>query len=756
MGSVRPWLDSISLRWKLPLAIGALWIMAVGALAWLAYGQVVGAERAVAAERLRAVSRQLADGIEADVARTLGGVSGMAARPPVVALLRSVTASDRPQPLIDTPSRAAASMALADTGRRRERVAATELWDLRGGRLIVSGRDSAAVAGLDVRALQRAVAAADSGVAGPFQRLGDSLVIPLASPVRDAGRTIGYVVQWRHVLNPPAQREQMAQLIGAGSALLLGTPAPDGVWTDLVGVVTPPPVGSAPSDSLTRYERASAGARLAVPHRIAGTPWLLVVELSEGQVLAPARRFLERVAVVALIVLLLGLAGVWWLTRRMTRRLTRLADAADTVSALPEPGHPPGPPGDEVSRLGAAFDRMAARVTETHRALEANVAELQATRDRFAHTQRMEAVGRLAGGIAHDFNNLLTVILGSVELALMTDDPVERETLLEIRAAGDRAAGLTAQLLAFSRRQIAATSVVDMNDLTRDLDRMLVRLIGENVRLATRLTEGPAAVQADRGQIEQVLVNLAVNARDAMPDGGTILIEVGRTTLTEEYAHTRSDAEPGDYVVVAVSDTGTGMTEEVKQHLFEPFFTTKEPGRGTGLGLATCYGIVKQSGGHIAVYSEVGVGTTVRVYLPFVGSGDAAADRPATPLPRGDETILLVEDEAAVRQVAARILATHGYRVLEAGDADAAMALLASGRTVDLLVTDVVLPGSGGRALAERAVEARPGLRVLFMSGYTDDIVLQHQLVHRHMPFVQKPFTPESLGRGVRQVLDAV
>ncbi len=755
---MRRWLDPVSIQWKLPLAIGALWLVALAALGWTAHRQIVDVERAAATERLATISRQLADGIEADAARTLETVRVIAARPPLADFLRPRAGTDLPLPLTDPQTVDKVAAALADTGRRRERVAATELWDLAGRRLVTSGRDSAAIARLETRPLLAVLATGDSAVVGGFRRLGDSLVIPLAAPVRDGGRPIGYVVQWRHILGSPAQREEMRQLIGTGSALFVGVPGPDAVWTDLVSVTDAPSPGfpAAGTAGAIRYDRAGDGARLAVAQAIEGTPWLLAVELSEREILAPAARFRERVAAIGAAVLLAGLIGVWLLTRRITRRLGRLADAAESVGSSAETGTASGPalPGDELTRLGVAFDRMSARVTESHRALEANVAELRATQDRFAHTQRMEAVGRLAGGIAHDFNNLLTVILGGVELALMSDEPVDRETLLDIRAAGDRAAGLTAQLLAFSRRQLTAPTVLDMNDVTRELDRMLVRLIGENVRLATRPSTIAATVRADRGQIEQVLVNLAVNARDAMPDGGTILIEVGQTTLSEDYARTRTDAAPGDYVVVAVSDTGTGMTEAVKSHLFEPFFTTKEPGKGTGLGLATCYGIVRQSGGHISVYSEPGVGTTVRVYLPYVGTTAPDADRVTPHLPRGEETILLVEDEAGVRQVAARILAGRGYRVVEAADAETALTLLAATPAIELVVTDVVLPGIGGRVLAERAAELRPGIRVLFMSGYTDDVVLQHRLISRDIAFVQKPFTPESLGRGVREVLD--
>jgi nitrogen-specific signal transduction histidine kinase len=399
---------------------------------------------------------------------------------------------------------------------------------------------------------------------------------------------------------------------------------------------------------------------------------------------------------------------------------------------------------------------MASRVDETHRQLEGKVAELQATREQFAHAQRMEAVGRLAGGVAHDFNNLLSVILGGVELVLSDPGPPDRELLVEIRAAGERAAGLTRQLLAFSRRQVVTPSVVDLNALVVELERMLGRLLGERFRLETRPLADVATVHADRGQIEQVVVNLVVNARDAMPEGGTIVVETRTVTVTGDHARSGEDAVPGEYVTIAVRDTGTGMTDEVRSHLFEPFFTTKSPGKGTGLGLATSYGIARQSGGHIAAYTEVGRGTTMRVYLPLAHAGPEPAEADAAPPRGGSETILLVEDEPGVRRVAAHVLGARGYRVLETASGEEALRVLeAHPDEIHLLLTDVVLPGLGGRELAERAAELRRDLKILFASGYTDDVVLQHRLVTDDVPFIQKPFAAASLSRKVREVLDA-
>jgi PAS domain S-box-containing protein len=371
--------------------------------------------------------------------------------------------------------------------------------------------------------------------------------------------------------------------------------------------------------------------------------------------------------------------------------------------------------------------------------------------------QKMEAVGRLAGGVAHDFNNLLTVILGEVELMQLELPPPQEinQALLEIRNAGERAVGLTRQLLAFSRRQLVEPTIFRVNDLVTEMGKMLQRLIGEDLELVLRVAPDPGAVKADRGQVEQVLVNLAVNARDAMPDGGTLTIETQEIQLDEDYAREHAGVTPGDYIALVVSDTGTGMTPEVQARIFEPFFTTKEPGKGTGLGLATCYGIVKQAGGHLAVYSEVGHGATFKVYLPLVRAAPLEEAVMESPVPRGTETILLVEDDGGVRGVALRVLEGQGYTVLQASNGGAALRLLqAHGDGVDLLLTDVVMPEMGGRELAER-VEARiPTIKVLYATGYTDDVVLQHRLIAHDVRMIQKPYTRETLGRKVRAVLD--
>jgi PAS domain S-box-containing protein len=399
--------------------------------------------------------------------------------------------------------------------------------------------------------------------------------------------------------------------------------------------------------------------------------------------------------------------------------------------------------------------------------LQTSLDELKETQDRLLQGQKMQAIGRLAGGVAHDFNNILTAIKGYTQLLqrdLSSDDPATwpelgkvRADLEEIRRSADRAAALTQQLLAFSRRQVLQPIVLNLNGLLRDMGAMLQRLIGEDIELIIMDSPTLGHVRADPGQIEQVILNLSVNGRDAMPQGGQLTFETANVELDEAYAQMHPAIRPGEYVMLAVSDTGTGMTEEVKKHVFEPFYTTKEQGEGTGLGLATVYGVVEQSGGHIEVYSEVGAGTTFKIYLPRLAEPAPLRDPIVSQesMPQGSETILLVEDEQAVRNLIYLVLERCGYRVLKAEHPQRALDLSDAYKgSIHLLVTDVVMPGIGGKALAERLASSHPETKVLYMSGYTDDAIVHHGVLDADLDFLQKPFTPEKLARKVREILD--
>lgn len=408
----------------------------------------------------------------------------------------------------------------------------------------------------------------------------------------------------------------------------------------------------------------------------------------------------------------------------------------------------------------AAAMRMAANLAAT--AVE-NVTLMerdQAKEEQLRQSQKMDAIGQLAGGVAHDFNNLLTVINGYSDLALRRLGDAEQlgKPLREISKAGARAAALTRQLLAFSRRQMLHAKVLDLNSVVTEMDAMLQRLIGEDMDLVTILKPALGQIKGDPGQLEQVLLNLVVNARDAMPKGGKITIETGHAYLDEGYAREHAGVRCGHHIVLTISDTGTGMDAETQQRIFDPFFTTKEVGKGTGLGLATVYGIVKQSEGSIWVYSEMGTGTTFKVYLPrvdeVVEGEELAGDRRS--VPGGSETILLVEDEDLVRNLAVEILEEFGYAVITASNGQEGLRICKEFEGgIDLLISDVVMPLMSGRELAQHISVIRPETRVLFMSGYTDDAIVRHGILEEDMAFIQKPFLPDALARKAREVLDA-
>ncbi|HMD16361.1 MAG TPA: PAS domain S-box protein, partial [Terriglobales bacterium] len=389
-----------------------------------------------------------------------------------------------------------------------------------------------------------------------------------------------------------------------------------------------------------------------------------------------------------------------------------------------------------------------------------DVTERVALEEKLRQSQKMEAVGRLAGGVAHDFNNLLTVIIGySQILAEGVPAPSRlKDATMQIRSAADRAAGITRQLLAFSRKSILSPRVIDLNDVMMNIDTMLRRLIGEDIEILTVPGRDLGTVKADPGQVEQVIMNLVVNARDAMPSGGKLTLETENAELDEAYARDHAPVQPGRYVMLAVSDTGTGMTADTQAHIFEPFFTTKEVGKGTGLGLSTVYGIVKQSGGYVWVYSEPDQGTTFKIYFPRIDqpAEEVGVEKRPAGVQRGTETILLVEDDEQLRQLISSVLGECGYKVLPAAGTAEGLALCRNNHhDIRLLVTDVILPGMNGRQLAEQVKQISPRTRVLYISGYTSNAIVHYGVLDPGLWFLPKPFSLSALVVKVREVLDA-
>ena len=473
------------------------------------------------------------------------------------------------------------------------------------------------------------------------------------------------------------------------------------------------------------------------------------VDLSRAAIRADVAAARSLIALVSCGLFLLGLVAARLIARRIVAPLKGVAETAERIADGDLESRAHAPTDDEIGQLAQSFNTMVDRV--------------QATQDRLLHSQRMESVGQLAGGIAHDFNNLLTTIMGNADM-LMMDLPADhpgREDVQEIQKAGERAAGLTGQLLAFTRQQVSQPKVLSLNEAVSGVEKMLNRLVGERHHLTTDLDPSVSNVMADLGQMEQVLVNLVVNARDAMPDGGRVEVGTGPCNLLEPREHRNSEIPPGEYTVLSVRDWGVGMDEVTLDRIFEPFFTQKEAGKGTGLGLATVYGIVQQGHGFVHVDSALGEGTTVSVFLPAVGAPVADSDcdtgsaDAGAPVAKG-ETILLVEDQDDVRALACKMLERLDYRVLAASGGEEALRLIDDPSVqVDLVLTDVVMPGMTGTqltaALAARGVETA----IIYMSGYVDGQLQEHGVLEEGVILIEKPFTIEILGETIREVLDA-
>ncbi|HKV34953.1 MAG TPA: ATP-binding protein [Pyrinomonadaceae bacterium] len=776
-----------TIKYRLPLLIGTLLFVVVVACSWTSYRSVEASAREVGRERLQNLTQQLSGLMQTSVGTLTTKTAAVANDPAVRTFLTSPATASRE----DVQKVMQQFLAPADANSL-----GVELWSKQSG-IVFSMPDIEMISMGDLATEFQQSSSEPFKTVGAIRRVKETVGYPAVAAVKDeGGKIIGYLVRWRRLATTPDSRQQMNKLLGSNAALYLGNTGND-IWTDLEKIVAKPPIDLSAVGDVASYERGGSGRVMALARPIAGTPWSVLIEFSDDVLQRPVNSFLKRTSLIGLFVFVLGVGVAFVLSRNITKPLNELTRTATAISQGDDSSVVQVRQKDELGELANAFNAMVAKVRDSQQELERKVQQrtlqleeanrqleslsetnvlkrtlaekektdaleaLASTERQLIQSQKLEAVGRLAGGISHDFNNLLTVILGYSDITLrqFSQEHPLRRNLEEIVRASERAAALTRQLLAFSRKQVMQPKVFGVNSVVIELEKMLRRMIGEDIELRVSLHPDLGNIKADPAQLEQVIMNLVVNARDAMPKGGKLTIETSNVYLDHTYATEHVSVQPGNYVMLAISDTGCGMDKETRQHIFEPFFTTKAQGKGTGLGLSTVYGIVKQSGGNIWVYSEEDRGTTFKIYFPQV-TAEAEEYRRATPrieAPRGSETILLVEDADWVRKLARQVLERAGYRVVEASGADEAISIIEAshnGTTVDLVLTDVIMPGMSGNDMSKQLLAMRPGLPVLYMSGYTDDAIVQHGVLEPGINFIQKPFSPDALALKVREVLD--
>jgi PAS domain S-box-containing protein len=839
------WLDR-SIARRIAVLVAALLLFATGVQSALSYLQVRHVLARAAAERLQALARQWETLFARPFTETPARLTKLASDPALAAAL---------SPGASAPVRSAAAEALQHS-LAADRRSVIALLDSAGTPIVQVGpRDQPVWFGTT------ASAARNAPRVSPYTRLNDSvLYYDVRVPLRE-GRAEGTLVQRTRTVLSKAAPATLAGLFGTSTRVVIGSPA-SGVWHDLGRFLTPPPAIALRPDTNSDFSWEGVEYH-GVARRIPGTGLVVLVLTPQAVVMAPARVYLWRAAVMGLFAVGLGGLGSVLFGRWLARPLKEMSYVAGAVAAgegtRRADEHAPG----ELGALARSFNAMVSQVTQSearYRLLAENARDivslqeadgrllyvspsattllgypsadltgrtvdslvhpedlehvlraraealreagsgaatstfrvrhsngewvwiealyrrtllpdgkshgiLSAARDitqrkrleeQFLQAQKLEAIGQLAGGVAHDFNNLLTAILGGVDAAResMPEEHPARKYLEEVDLASMRAAGLTRQLLTFARHQVVQVQLLDLNAVIGTLDSLLRRVIGEDIHLVTKQAERLPPIRADEGQLGQVLLNLVVNARDAMPEGGRLTIETRAVELDTEYAKSHHEVIPGRYVLLAVTDTGSGITPEVAAHLFEPFFTTKPVGRGTGLGLATCFGIVAACGGHLWYYTELGRGTTFKVYLPQVVGEATSQSTPGAADPGGNESVLVVEDEPAVRRVTVRMLEGMGYRVHEAHNGVVALRMLSDATApLDLVVTDMVMPEMGGAEMVVALRGKHPNARVLFLSGYAEEALAHNGTLDPGLRFLQKPFSRAELARAVREAL---
>jgi two-component system cell cycle sensor histidine kinase/response regulator CckA len=858
-GRARP---GASLRFRFALTIVGVSAAVVASFGAVVHRQMSESATRGASEHLERAAREVANMLGGSAKNMLAAMAGVAADTDVVEFLRN------PDGRRAEAAREALRRLSPEPGKTD-----VELWTASGDRTRASDSKWPEMTGAARASLMDLVRGSDATAVTPIALLDTTLVYEVVSRVGSKGSPLGYVVVRRRVMAPGGDGSaQLRAVVGSDALILLGNASGD-IWTDMVRRVPMPPAARAAS-TVEEYNEPRLGPVFASMHRIANTPWSLVIEFPRATVLHEVGTGMNAIIIFGLAALLIAAVMSWRLSGEFTRPLEEMATAAGRISdgdydrPLPVRGK------DEIGAAASAFNRMASSLRGSRAELEAKVGEAASSarrlervitssgavlyelaprdgvmrftwisenvadllgyslaealapgwwsgnvypddltksepeaeprtdgvreyrfrhkdggyrwvrddqrvvpdeasgrahivgtwlditeqrhlEEQLRHAQKMEAIGTLAGGVAHDFNNILTVVTSYAELLSRTeDDPNRRCDLDEIVAAARRATLLTRQLLTFSRKTIAEPQSISVSYVVARLGGMLRRLLKENVKLVPRLSDDVAPILGDPNQLEQVVMNLVINAADAMPDGGTLVIETQNIELDDAYARTHGRVTPGRYVMLAVTDTGAGIDPSIMDKIYEPFFTTKPPGQGTGLGLASTYAIVKEAGGHIWVYSEPGQGTTFKVYFPWERASKASPSPSSTPSElRMLGTALLVEDDARVRRAVRRMLERIGFDVMEAPDGEAGLGVAAGHEgPIDVVVTDLMMPRLGGGAFARRLALSRPNVPVVFMSGYTDDAAFRRGLLESEYTFVQKPFTREHLEAAIARV----
>ena len=737
-----------SIAWKFPLLLSGLVLATAALFVGVAYVQFAGTLYDAAGQRLRTASLLVSNMIVQGAPNRQAQMAGIARDPAVMEFLRSGQFKPEATAAIER-----STARQPEPGRMSVR-----LFDVNGDeRLAHVWNDSLSTPTWASREIKRGTLGSKPLVIGPIINNSGKAEFQIVSAVVERSETertskvIGYVVDTRAVVG--RGQKAIQDLIGGGATLLIGERG--GSWTDLEKIVP-----GAPSIEQTGapfvFDNSPRGPGIGIAQPVPGTPWLVWLQQPREKVLAPVRQYVLRIIPTAGGVALVGALLVWLFSRRVTRRIVRLTEEVDRMEIGDRPAASSVPtPSDETERLRAAFERMSERLKK-QRELEAQLRQ----------SQKLEAVGRLAGGIAHDFNNILTVIRNYGELVReeLPENSEVRSDMNEVVNATDRASGLTRQLLAFSRHQIVTPRVLDLNEVIKTSERMLRRLVPTNIELITRLEPRLSRICADSGQMEQVILNLTINAADALPSGGKITIHTQNVELDGTFAKgvgsfsNGNGSDPhGRYATLVVSDNGSGMDAATLSRIFDPFFTTKEAGKGTGLGLSMVHGIVNQNGGKVWVYSEPNRGTTFKLYFPVV-----EAEMPALVPSRettitfggGGATILVVEDDPATREVTRRVLVRGRYTVIEATNGVEALEelKLSSGR-IDIVLTDLMMPQMSGVELAERVATLYPDLPVLLMSGYADLDVNGTGTFDRSREFLEKPFTASALLAFVRNAV---